>query len=178
MLCPTEQKQWPPITTTTVVTRWSCDPVMVISVSSQYRHALHLYSNCSHPNPTPTLQLVLVIYLLRLGSIFCKYNINIHCYADDIQLYLNKPTSNLPTSFLTDCISGIKILVLLKISQIELWQNRFSSLFLKSTLEKKRQFLFNIDRPTVFPWHSLRVWVSPLTVSFQLPSLFSYFQLF
>ncbi len=54
-----------------------------------------------------------MLYLLPLGSIFKKYGISFHLYADDLQLYLPfKLNGNNTLGALYACIQELKIFVI------------------------------------------------------------------
>ena len=53
--------------------------------------------------------ILFTLYMLPLGTIIRRHNINFHCYADDTQLYLSaKPDDRRHTLKLQECIEDIK----------------------------------------------------------------------
>lgn len=85
-----------------------------------------------------------MICLLSLGSIFRKFGIQSHCYANDTELYLPaKPTSSIPPPILSDCVSEIKEWLTLNVLKLNSSKTEILHVFLKLAQSKFSIMIFD-----------------------------------
>uniref|UniRef100_A0A3P9HS96 Reverse transcriptase domain-containing protein n=1 Tax=Oryzias latipes TaxID=8090 RepID=A0A3P9HS96_ORYLA len=96
--------------------------------------------------------LLFITYLLPLGNIFCKFNVNFYCFADDTQLYVySKPDSSLPPSSLHSCLSEIKNWFTLNLLKLNSAKTELLLVSSKSTLSKATSLTLSIESSSVSP---------------------------
>uniref|UniRef100_A0A8C6P6J6 Reverse transcriptase domain-containing protein n=1 Tax=Nothobranchius furzeri TaxID=105023 RepID=A0A8C6P6J6_NOTFU len=121
---------------------------------------IQLQSHSSSPSPvtagvpqgsvlSPPL---FIIYLLPLGCIFRKYNVDFHCYADDTQLYISSnPNASLPPISLSNCLSEIRSWLSRNLLKLNSNKTELLLIGTASVLKKSPIFSINIDDSTVHP---------------------------
>ncbi len=128
-----------------------------LSGQTQFIQIKHFKSRISQitsgvPQGSVLGPLLFIVYLLPLGQIFHKFNINFHCYADDTQLYMSsKPNSVLPSSSLLLCLSEIKSWFTCNFLKVNSAKTEILLIGTKSKLRNCWSFTLTVDDSVISP---------------------------
>ncbi|XP_062400145.1 uncharacterized protein LOC134089717 [Sardina pilchardus] len=94
--------------------------------------------------------LLFIIYLLPLGTILRKHDVQFHCYADDTQLYFSvKPTATLPPAALTACLHDINVWMTQNYLKLNSSKTELLLVGSKSALTKMEPITICVDGSTI-----------------------------
>lgn len=77
-----------------------------MKMGDHYSSKAHLF--CGVPQGSILAPLLFSLYLLPLGTIFTKYGLSFHCYADDTQVYLPVKRNHAELESFKSCLEEIK----------------------------------------------------------------------